>query len=134
MRFWSEGLGDRELVMGLDRSTLERKGDCVVLGGVVDSPAPWEYEIKMQVEDWAAILRTATRPDTGDFIARKVGFGLMIAMALAIVKFVLLLGWHRLLRVTGLAVCDGGAPRGHEARSDAEPRAAQAAGVVGSKP
>jgi hypothetical protein len=96
-------MGDQELVMGLDRATLAPEGDGLELKGVVDSPAPWEYEIKMQAEDWSAILHAATRPQTGDFIARKVGFRLMLAMALAVVKFVLMLSYYSVVRGRGRA-------------------------------
>ena len=102
MRFWSEGLGDRELVMGLERAELERKGDLLSLTGVVDSPAPWEYEVKMSVDDWRAILQTAVRPDTCDYIARRFGFAAAVGVVLSIARFVVLLAAFRLARVLGL--------------------------------
>lgn len=103
MRFWSEGLGDKELVMGLDRAKLDRKGDCMSLNGVVDSPAPWEYEVQMQFEDWSAILRTATSKGACDFLAAHVGVRDLAGIILSIVKFVVLLGWFRAARRMGLA-------------------------------
>ncbi len=110
MNFWSEGLGDLELVMGLDRSKLQRQGDHILLTGVVDAPAPWEYEVRVQYDDWLAILRTATRPETGGFIAREVSLGSVADMAVSIVRFVVLLAWHRLLRVTGVSRAGPAAP------------------------
>ncbi len=103
MHFWSEGLGDSELVMGLDRARLERNGDYVVLTGVVDSPAPWEYEVKVQFDDWITILRTATSKEACDFIASHMGIGAVAAMAWSIVKFVALLATYRFVRLIRLA-------------------------------
>jgi hypothetical protein len=103
MRFWSEGLGDKELVMGLDRAKLDRKGDCISLTGAVDSPAPWEYEVQMQSEDWSAILRTATSKGACDFLATHVSLRDLTGIVASIVKFVVLLGWFRAGRLMGLA-------------------------------
>ena len=99
MRFWSEGLGDRELVMSLGTAEIERKGDVMVLSGIVDSPAPWEYEVKIQYSDWETILTTAVRNDTCDFIARHSTLAVLISMAWSIVRFVALLSWFRLARI-----------------------------------
>jgi len=103
MHFWSEGLGDSELVMGLDRAKLERNGDFIVLTGVVDSPAPWEYEVKVQFDDWITILRTATSKEACDFIVNHMGIGAVAAMAWSIVKFVALLATYRFVRLIRLA-------------------------------
>lgn len=109
MRFWSEGLGDKELVMGLDRATLDRRGDHMSLTGVVDSPAPWEYEVQMQFEDWSAILRTATSKGACDFLATRVSMRDLAGIVLSIAKFIVLLGWFRVARRLGLAGGRGGA-------------------------
>ena len=101
MRFWSEGLGDKELVMGLGRAKLDRKGDVISLTGVVDSPAPWEYEVKIQFADWTTILTTATSAQACDFIAAHVKVGPLMGMAWNIAKFVVLLAFYRLARLTG---------------------------------
>ena len=103
MRFWSEGLGDKELFMGLDRAKLDRKGDRLSLTGVVVSPAPWEYEVQMRFEDWSAILRTATSNGACDFLATHVSLRDLVGIVLSIVKFVVLLGWFRAARLMGLA-------------------------------
>ncbi|MFI4976924.1 MAG: hypothetical protein ACHP84_20510 [Caulobacterales bacterium] len=103
MRFWSEGLGDQELVMGLDRARLERKADFMSLTGVVDSPAPWEYEVRMQFDDWSAILKTATSKAACDFLATNVSVRDLVRIVLSIGKFVVLLGWFRATRLMGLA-------------------------------
>ncbi len=102
MHFWSEGLGDKELVMGLDRAKLERKGDSIALTGIVDSPAPWEYEVKIQFDDWATILRTATSKEACDFMASNVGIGSLAVMAWSIVKFIVLLARYRVTHLIGL--------------------------------
>lgn len=117
MNFWSEGLGDRELVMGLDRAKLDRKGEHIVLTGIVDAPAPWEYEVKIQYQDWITILRTATSKEACGFIASAVGIGTIASMAVSIVKFVVLLGYFRLARLLGLS-------REHLAPGDAASNAA----------
>jgi hypothetical protein len=103
MHFWSEGLGDSELVMGLGRAKLDRKGEFVVLTGVVDSPAPWEYEVRVQFDDWIAILKTATSKEACDFIARHMSVAALAGMSWSIVKFVALLAAYRCIRVMGLA-------------------------------
>ena len=107
MRFWSEGLGDKELVMGLDRAQLGRKAECMSLTGVVDSPAPWEYEVQMQFDDWSAILKTATSRGACDFLATHVGLRDLVGIVASIVKFVVLLAWFRAARLMGLASASG---------------------------
>lgn len=107
MRFWSEGLGDRELVMSLGKSEIERKDDVMMLSGIVDSPAPWEYEVKINHADWETVLKTAVSKDACGFIGRRARFGQLAGMARSIVKFVLLLGYFRLLRLLGLTLNSG---------------------------
>ncbi len=99
MHFWSEGLGDSELVIGLDRAKLDRKADIIALTGVVDSPAPWEYEVKIQFEDWIKILRTATSKEACDFIAGHAGIASLGHMGWSIVRFVVLLAYYRLWHI-----------------------------------
>jgi hypothetical protein len=102
MRFWSEGLGDRELVIDLERASLTAVEDRLELGGVVDAPAPWEYNIKMQVDDWAAILQTAARSDTGGFIASRASVTQLVQILGRLVGFVVMLAFHRLKRLIGM--------------------------------
>jgi hypothetical protein len=99
MRFWSEGLGDRELVMSLGKAEIEHKGDVILLSGIVDSPAPWEYEVKIGRPDWETILKTAVSKDACGFIAHHATFGVLISMAWSIIKFVVLLAWFRVVRL-----------------------------------
>ena len=101
MRFWSEGLGDRELVIALCSSSVEHKDDYVALKGIVVSPAPWEYEVKIKFADWVAILNTATTRDACGFIARRVTLAAIAHMGVSIAKFLVLLGYYRLARLIG---------------------------------
>lgn len=117
MHFWSEGLGDRELVMGLGRAKIERKADMISLTGVVDSPAPWEYEVKIQFADWVTILKTATSRDACDFIAAHVRIPMLARMAWSIVRFVLLLMIYRAARLAGLSGIAPGALPGAGAKN-----------------
>ncbi len=99
MHFWSEGLGDSELVIGLDRARLELKGSSIALLGVVDSPAPWEYEVKVAFADWVKILSTATSAETSDFVAAHMRLSDLAAMAWSILKFTVRLATYRLRHV-----------------------------------
>ena len=99
MEFWSEGLGKRELVMGLDRSKLEREGEAVVLTGVVDAPADWAYKVTMEVADWTTILRTATSPEAHKFLSSSVGIGKILGMGWWMSRFIMLLAVYRFTRV-----------------------------------
>jgi hypothetical protein len=103
MRFWSEGLGDSELVISLDRTKVTSKDDCIALTGVVDSPAPWEYEVKIHFADWMKILDTATSRDTSEFVATHVQLGDLAGMAWSIFKFVVLLAAYRVGRLLHVA-------------------------------
>lgn len=89
--------------MALDQAGLERKGDCLSLTGIVDSPAPWEYEVQMRFEDWSAILRTAASKGACDFLATHVGLRDLVGIIASIVKFVVLLAGFRAARLIGLA-------------------------------
>ena len=43
MRFWSEGLGDRELVMGLGKAEIERQGDMMDIA----------YDVLIASDQWS---------------------------------------------------------------------------------
>jgi hypothetical protein len=104
MHFWSEGLGDGELVIGLDQAKVDAKGDSVVLSGVVTAPAPWEYEVRIQYPDWSKILSTATSREAGDFIALHAPLTGLAGMAYSVLKFIVLLAFYRLSRVFGFGL------------------------------
>lgn len=101
MRFWSEGLGERQLVMNLGKAHIKRQDEIMLLSGVVDSPAPWEYEVKINRDDWAKILDTAATKEACGFIATHTTFRQLLGMAWSIVVFVVLLAWFRTLHVLG---------------------------------
>jgi hypothetical protein len=110
MRFWSEGLGDRELVMSLSKARMERQGDITLLSGVVESPAPWEYEVKIERADWETVLKTAVTPEACGFIARRASFGMLAGMVWSIVSFVALLAWFRTMRLIAPRRADAAKP------------------------
>lgn len=102
MRFWSEGLGERQLVMNLSKARIKRQDEIMLLSGVVDSPAPWEYEVKIQRDDWAKILETAATKEACDFIATHTTFAQLLRMAWSIIVFIALLAWFRARRLLGI--------------------------------
>lgn len=108
MHFWSEGLGDSELIIGLDRAKIDLKGDCVSLTGVVDSPAPWEYEVKIHFADWEKILTTATCRETCDFVVTHMRVKDLASMAWSILKFLVLLAGYRVARVLHVVTVGSG--------------------------
>ncbi|MEQ1756186.1 MAG: hypothetical protein ABL973_18855 [Micropepsaceae bacterium] len=101
MRFWSEGLGDRQLVMNLSKAHIKRQDEVMTLSGIVESPAPWEYEVKIGRADWATILETAVSKEACGFIGKRLTFAQLLGMAWTIIVFVALLAWFRLLRLLG---------------------------------
>ncbi|GEM_PF-1517871 len=57
MRFWSKGLGERELVIDLSRGNLTKEGDNVFMRGIIVEPVNWHYEVTLSPEDVRGILR-----------------------------------------------------------------------------
>jgi hypothetical protein len=57
MRFWSKGLGERELVIDLSRGNLTREEGKVFMRGVIAEPVAWNYEVTLSEEDIRGILR-----------------------------------------------------------------------------
>ncbi len=101
MHYWSEGLGRRQLIINLAKSKLTRKADFLELSGVVDAPAPWEYEIEVEFADWQAILTTATRPETGAFLVQRSSMRELIAIATGLGQFLAVLAWYRMRHLLG---------------------------------
>jgi hypothetical protein len=99
MRFWSEGLGERQLVIGLGKARIEQQGEIMLLSGVVESPAPWEYEVKVERADWETILKTAGSKEACGYIARRASLPLLADMVWSIIRFVALLAWFRAVRL-----------------------------------
>ena len=57
MRFWSKGLGERELVIDLSRGNLTREEGKVFILGIVKEPVAWNYEVTLFGEDVGGLLR-----------------------------------------------------------------------------
>lgn len=99
VKFWSEGLGTRDLIMGLDGATVSREEDAVILTGVVEAPADWAYKVTIEAEDWNTILRTATSPQACDFLSRSLRIGTLVVMGWLVSRFLLSLSRTRWVRV-----------------------------------
>ena len=59
MRFWSKGLGERELVIDLSKGNLTLEEGNVFMRGTIVEPVNWNYEITLFPEDVRGILRVA---------------------------------------------------------------------------
>jgi len=59
MRFWSKGLGERELVIDLSKGNLTMEEGKVLMRGTITEPVAWNYEITLFKEDVRGILRVA---------------------------------------------------------------------------
>ena len=57
MRFWSKGLGERELVIDLSKGNLTREEGKIFMRGVITEPVAWNYEVTLFEEDIRGILR-----------------------------------------------------------------------------
>lgn len=101
MHYWSEGLGRRQLIINLEKSRLDNKGEFLELSGVVDAPAPWEYEIEVEFDDWKAILETAVKRDTGTFLVQRASGGQLLAIIGGLLRFMLMLALYRGLHLLG---------------------------------
>jgi hypothetical protein len=74
MRFWSRGLGERELVIDMSRGNLENEKDnTVVMRGVITEPVKWNYEITLFDIDVRGILRIIFTPQALMFFAKNIG-------------------------------------------------------------
>jgi hypothetical protein len=62
MRFWSKGLGERELVIDLSRGNLTREEGKIFMRGVITEPVAWNYEVTLFDEDIRGILRVMLSP------------------------------------------------------------------------
>lgn len=59
MRFWSKGLGERELVIDLSKGKLTMEEGKVLMRGTIKEPVAWNYEVTLFKEDVRGILRIA---------------------------------------------------------------------------
>ena len=103
MEYWSEGLGDAQMVLGLERAELHQGKDSIVLTGICDAPAPWEYKVTVMFEDWATVLNTATSDEARQFLTDSVPFATILSMGWWMVKFVGLMAVYRCAKMLGLS-------------------------------
>ncbi len=106
MEFWSAGMGKKHLVLGLDRTKYDVEGEEMILTGIVDAPADWNYKVRMTRKDWTNVLSIATSSQAGQFLANSVGVVGLVRMALLILKFVMLLAVFNMAKVLGISPGD----------------------------
>jgi hypothetical protein len=74
MRFWSKGLGDRQLVIDLSRGNLSNEpNNEVVMRGIIAEPVKWNYEVTLFDIDVRGILRVALTWQALLFFAKNIG-------------------------------------------------------------
>ena len=80
MRFWSKGLGERQLVIDLSKGNLTNEpNNEVVMRGIIVEPVKWNYEVTLFDTDVRGILRVALTPQALMFFIKNIGgFGLYI--------------------------------------------------------
>ena len=80
MRFWSKGLGERELVIDLSKGNLTLEEGKVYMRGIIVEPVNWNYEITLFSEDVRGILRVALSiQGIGYFMKNISGVGTFIS-------------------------------------------------------
>ena len=80
MRFWSKGLGERELVIDLSKGNLTLEEGKVYMRGIIVEPVNWNYEITLFSEDVRGILRVALSiQGIGYFMKNIAGVGTLIS-------------------------------------------------------
>ena len=74
MRFWSKGLGDRQLVIDLSHSNISNEpNNEVMIRGIISEPVKWNYEVTLYDIDVRGILRVALTWQALLFFARNIG-------------------------------------------------------------
>ena len=73
MRFWSKGLGDRELIIDLSRGNITTENGDVYMRGVITEPVTWNYEITLFDTDVRGILRVAISFQALIYFAKNIG-------------------------------------------------------------
>jgi hypothetical protein len=80
MRFWSKGLGERELDIELDKSDIVKEEGKAVLRGTLKAPVTWNYEVTLFNEDTAGIFRVMfSVPGIVYFLKNISGVGTFIS-------------------------------------------------------
>ena len=106
MKFWSEGLGKKDLVMELADADLEREGDAIILTGTIHQPAEWAYKVTMGLSDWNVVLTTATSTEACTYLSRSVSVAKILSMGIWVVKFIFRMGLYRLGSLLGVVDLD----------------------------
>jgi len=74
MRFWSKGLGERQLVIDLSTGNLTNEpNNEVVMRGIIVEPVKWNYEVTLFDTDVRGILRVALTSAALIFFAKNIG-------------------------------------------------------------
>ncbi|MFA5374505.1 MAG: hypothetical protein WC455_01935 [Dehalococcoidia bacterium] len=74
MRFWSKGLGERQLVIDLSKGNLTNEPDNqVIMRGIISEPVKWNYEVTLFDTDVRGILRVALTWQALVFFAKNFG-------------------------------------------------------------
>ena len=133
MKFWSEGLGKKDLVMELADADLERDGDAIILTGTIHQPAEWAYKVTMELSDWTVVLTTATSAEACAYLSRSVSVARILGMGVWVVKFIVLMGLYRLGSVLGLVDLERGATRPIPLEKPAQTLKAILGGAVGTQ-
>jgi hypothetical protein len=80
MRFWSKGLGERELDIELDKSIITKEEGKVVLRGILKAPVTWNYEVTLFNEDVGGVFRVMLSiPGIVYFMKNIAGVGTFIS-------------------------------------------------------
>lgn len=134
MRFWSDGLGKRDLVMELRDSALDREGEAIILTGTIHDPAEWAYKVTMELGDWTTVLNTATSAEACTYLSRSVPVASILGMGIWVVKFIVLMAVYRIGSLIGLVNLDpvAAAPTPLEVHSRPKLKAVQG-GAVGRR-
>lgn len=94
MRFWSKGLGKRNLSMDCGRETVRIDGSTMTLSGRVRPPLGWAYTITMDEDDWLDFVALSLHPAIVRYLMRRSRIGLALKAA-----------WHLTLFYTAVALC-----------------------------
>jgi hypothetical protein len=74
MRFWSKGLGERELVIDLSRGNLTNEpNNEVIMRGIISEPVKWNYEVTLYDVDVRGILRVALTWQALVYFSKNIG-------------------------------------------------------------
>ena len=80
MRFWSKGLGERELDIELEKSNITKEEGKVVLRGTLRAPVTWNYEVTLFNEDVGGVFRVMLSiPGIVYFLKNIAGVGTFIS-------------------------------------------------------